>query len=109
MEFILRRRALSAALPRVHSPAFRMARQNAAHVKVTIVSASKEGRMRVSFLGGNSAGDFEGAGPAPIEIYDTGASGILEYTGIAWGFVMVLFESVSEQVVFDARLATYRT
>lgn len=109
MHFTLRRRALSASIPRLHSPAFRMARQNAAHAKITILSASKEGRMRVSFLGGNGDGNFEGAGPTPIEVFDTGATAILEYTGIPWGYVMVLFESVSAEVVFDASLATYRT
>lgn len=64
--------------------------------------------MRFSFLGSNG-GEFVSAGPDPVEVDNTVATAELEYTGVPWAFLLVLFEAMSESMVFAAQLTTYRT
>ncbi len=95
-------------LPRLHSVAFRMAKQDAASAEITVVGVTKEGRMRFSFLGSNG-GEFVATGPEPVEVDNTVATAQLDYTGVPWAYLLVLFEAMSESMVFDVKLATYRS
>ncbi len=108
MRLSLRRLTVGPDLPRVHTVAFRMAKQNAARVDVTVLGVTEEGRMRFSFLGSNG-GEFVSTGPDPVEIDNTVVTAGLDYTGVPWAYLMVLFEAMSESMVFDVRLATHRS
>lgn len=108
MRLSLPRLAVGPGQSRLHSVTFRMAKQDAARVEITVLGATKEGRMRFSFLGSNG-GEFVSAGPDPVEVDNTVATAELEYTGVPWAFLLVLFEAMSESMAFAAQFTTYQT